>query len=138
MNTIHSTLNGENSSNYNVYFHSKDVFKIDQIETKNNKDKLKHTVDDKNDIIEAEKDSNGEVKLESTYNVRAWGGSRWNCKQYDGTHDGRAHGRSEQGVPGSGVRTRETYIPGQRNFDLGGEHTDRSKCLLSINIKHEF
>ena len=76
--TIHSTLNGENSSNNNVYFHSKDVFKIDQIETRNNKDKLEHTVDDKNDIIEAEKDSNGEVKLESTYNVRVWGGSSWN------------------------------------------------------------
>ena len=34
MNTIHSTLNGENSFNNNVYFHSTDVFKIDKIETR--------------------------------------------------------------------------------------------------------
>ena len=64
MITIHSTQNGENSSNNNVYFHSKDVFKIDKIETRNKKDKLEHTIDDENDIIEAEKDLNKEVKLE--------------------------------------------------------------------------
>ena len=62
--TIHSTLNGENSSNNNVYFHSTDVFKIDKIETRNKKDKLEHTIDDENDIMEAEKDLNKEVKLE--------------------------------------------------------------------------
>ena len=62
--TIHSTLNGENSSDNNVYFHSKDVFKIDKIETRNKKDKLEHTNDDENDIVKAEKDLNKEAKLE--------------------------------------------------------------------------
>ena len=132
MNTIHSTLNGENSFNNNVYFHSTDVFKIDKIETRNKKDKLEHTNDDENDIVKAEKDLNKEAKLEQLT-------SSEHGEVLKGTESNeRAHGRSEQGVPGSGVRTRETYIPGQRNFDLGGEHTDRSKCLLSINIKHEF
>ena len=61
--TIHSTLNGENSFNNNVYFHSTDVFKIDKIETRK-KDKLEHTNDDENDIVKAEKDLNKEAKLE--------------------------------------------------------------------------
>ena len=64
MNTIHGSLNGENSFNNNVYFHSTDVFKIDKIETRSKKDKLEHTNDDENDIVKAEKDLNKEAKLE--------------------------------------------------------------------------
>ena len=128
--TIHSTLNGENSSDNNVYFHSKDVFKIDKIETRNKKDKLEHTIDDENDIMEAEKDLNKEVKLErltSSEHGEVLNGTESNMTGH--TMGGPVTGPS-RGCPGAGSGPEKRTSP-DKEILIWEENTQTDQNVCS-------